>query len=177
MVGPRLTCGDRGGPPLITPCAGPPRPPCGPLRPPRPSRSGRAGAPGRAPETLRHVADGDDRQPLLHVVRGSRAGPFRSLGRAISTVFLIAAAQRRQQFFPSTRRSPWQLPRKVTSPVMAMSLRHRDLGQPPTRSRSTIASPAEGASLGVAPSGTWTWISHLSKRGGLIPSCGEIDRT
>ena len=30
-----------------------------------------------------------------------------------------------------------------------------------------IARPADGPSLGVAPSGTWTWMSTLSKVGGL----------
>jgi ATP-dependent Lon protease len=33
----------------------------------------------------------------------------------------------------------------------------------------TIATPADGPSLGVAPSGTWTWMSFFSKIDGLIP--------
>ena len=32
-----------------------------------------------------------------------------------------------------------------------------------------IATPADGPSFGVAPSGTWTWISFLWKIGGSIP--------
>ena len=41
----------------------------------------------------------------------------------------------------------------------------------------TIASPADGPSLGVAPSGTWTWISNLSKLVGFTPNVGLIDLT
>ena len=41
----------------------------------------------------------------------------------------------------------------------------------------TIATPALGPSLGVAPSGTWTWMSIVSNFGGLTPSSGLIDRT
>ena len=41
----------------------------------------------------------------------------------------------------------------------------------------TIAMPALGPSLGVAPSGTWTWMSVRSKRGGSTPMAGAIERT
>ena len=68
------------------------------------------------------------------------------------------------------------LPRSVTSPVMATSLR---TGMPVITDTTdvTIATPADGPSLGVAPSGTWTWMSRLSNSGGLTPISGEIERT
>ncbi|EBA14270.1 membrane-associated protein [Roseobacter sp. SK209-2-6] len=68
------------------------------------------------------------------------------------------------------------LPRRVTSPVMAISLRTGICVSTETM-EVTMARPALGPSLGVAPSGTWTWMSHLSKRGGLMPSLGETERT
>ena len=39
----------------------------------------------------------------------------------------------------------------------------------------TIAIPAEGPSLGVAPSGTCMWKSFFSKIGGIIPYCKLLD--
>ena len=41
----------------------------------------------------------------------------------------------------------------------------------------TIAMPALGPSFGVAPSGTWTWMSTLSNIGGFSPSSGAFERT
>ena len=32
----------------------------------------------------------------------------------------------------------------------------------------TMATPADGPSFGVAPSGTWTWMSRLSNHGGSM---------
>ena len=52
------------------------------------------------------------------------------------------------------------LPRSVTSPVMATSCRTAR----PVRADSmavVMAMPAEGPSLGTAPSGKWTWISFV----------------
>ena len=68
------------------------------------------------------------------------------------------------------------LPRSVTSPVIAISLR---TGMPVITDtiEVTIARPADGPSLGVAPSGTWTWMSIVSNLGGFTPSSGAIDRT
>ena len=51
------------------------------------------------------------------------------------------------------------LPRKVTSPVIATSLRTGILVSTDTID-TTIANPALGPSLGVAPSGTCTWMSQ-----------------
>ena len=41
----------------------------------------------------------------------------------------------------------------------------------------TMAMPADGPSFGVAPSGTWTWMSRLSKSGGLMPKSIARERT
>ena len=51
-------------------------------------------------------------------------------------------------------------PRRVTSPVMATSDRTRR----PVRAEVTavvMATPAEGPSLGTAPSGKWMWMSRF----------------
>ena len=40
-----------------------------------------------------------------------------------------------------------------------------------------IAMPAEGPSFGVAPSGTWTWMSRFSNKVGLMPKVAERLRT
>ena len=37
--------------------------------------------------------------------------------------------------------------------------------------------PAEGPSFGIAPAGTWTWMSCLAKTPGLMPSCRSRERT
>ena len=49
-------------------------------------------------------------------------------------------------------------PRSVTSPVMATSLR---TGRPVRADSMAVAMamPADGPSLGTAPSGKWTWMS------------------
>ena len=50
------------------------------------------------------------------------------------------------------------LPRRVTSPVMAIP---RFTGAPVRADTIAVvmAMPAEGPSLGTAPSGKWTWMS------------------
>ncbi|MNT33175.1 hypothetical protein D3C72_1690870 [compost metagenome] len=60
-------------------------------------------------------------------------------------------------------------PRSVISPVMATSAR---TGMPLRADTSAvvIAAPALGPSLGVAPSGTWMWISRFSNTSSRIPS-------
>ncbi len=40
-----------------------------------------------------------------------------------------------------------------------------------------IATPADGPSFGVAPSGTWTWMSRFSNKVGLMPKLVERLRT
>jgi hypothetical protein len=41
----------------------------------------------------------------------------------------------------------------------------------------TMATPAEGPSFGVAPSGTCTWMSRRSKCGGSMPKSTARERT
>ena len=42
---------------------------------------------------------------------------------------------------------------------------------------TALATPADGPSVGVAPSGPWTWTSVLSNSVGLIPKWGDRART
>jgi hypothetical protein len=77
------------------------------------------------------------------------------------------AAQRRQKLFLQPADGQHVAP-SVTSPVMAMSLRTGVWVRTETM-EVTMAMPALGPSLGVAPSGTWTWMSHGSSRGGFTP--------
>ena len=67
-------------------------------------------------------------------------------------------------------------PRSVISPVIATSLR---TGMPVITETIavTIATPADGPSFGVAPSGTWTWMSRLSNSGGSMPKSIARERT
>ena len=53
------------------------------------------------------------------------------------------------------------LPVRVISPVMAMSCRTGTSVRAETKAL-TRATPAEGPSLGMAPAGTWMWMSDLS---------------
>ena len=59
-------------------------------------------------------------------------------------------------------------PRKVTSPVIATSLR---TGTPVRVETIAVVTPmpAEGPSLGTAPSGRWMWMSLRAIRLGLMP--------
>ncbi len=41
----------------------------------------------------------------------------------------------------------------------------------------TIATPADGPSFGVAPSGTCTWMSFFSNSGGSMPKSTDRERT
>ena len=67
-------------------------------------------------------------------------------------------------------------PRNVTSPVMAMS---RCTGMPVIVEMMAVAMamPADGPSFGVAPSGTWTWMSRRSNSGGSMPKSTARDLT
>ncbi len=67
-------------------------------------------------------------------------------------------------------------PRSVISPVIARLALIGILVSTETI-EVTIATPAEGPSLGVAPSGTWTWMSIFSKVGGMMPISVERERT
>ena len=63
-------------------------------------------------------------------------------------------------------------PRSVISPVIARLALTGILVSTETI-EVTMATPAEGPSFGVAPSGTWTWMSTLSKVGGMMPSASR----
>ena len=67
-------------------------------------------------------------------------------------------------------------PRKVISPVMATSER---IGIPVnTETKAVVmAMPADGPSLGVAPSGKWIWISFFSKASSAMPKALALERT
>ena len=97
-----------------------------------------------------------------------------ALSSGISTVLMPPrAAASSFSFRPpigSTR------PRSVISPVMAMS---RRIGMPVSTETMAvaIATPADGPSFGVAPSGTWTWMSRRSKVGGSMPKVIARERT
>ena len=60
------------------------------------------------------------------------------------------------------------LPRRVISPVMATSLR-TGLRVKAERMAVAIVMPALGPSFGVAPSGTWMWMSVSAKASGGMP--------
>ena len=40
-----------------------------------------------------------------------------------------------------------------------------------------MATPAEGPFFGVAPSGTWTWMSRSANKDGLMPKATARERT
>ncbi len=104
---------------------------------------------------------------------GTSARSF-SFSSGISTVFTPERSAASSFSF----RPPMAVtrPRRVTSPVMARSLR---IGTPVSTETMAVAmaAPADGPSLGVAPSGTCTCTSVFSKIGGRMPKCGARERT
>ncbi len=67
------------------------------------------------------------------------------------------------------------LPRKVISPVMATE-RFTGFLVKAERMAVAMVMPAEGPSLGVAPSGTCTWMSVVSKTSSSMPYVSELER-
>ena len=57
-------------------------------------------------------------------------------------------------------------PRRLISPVIAVSLRTVRSVISET-SAMNMATPALGPSFGIAPAGTWMWMSLFSKRAGV----------
>ncbi len=66
-------------------------------------------------------------------------------------------------------------PRRVISPVMARSLRTGRFKRAETMDVARVM-PAEGPSLGVAPSGTCTWMSMSLWKSRLSPKASERER-
>ena len=67
-------------------------------------------------------------------------------------------------------------PRSVISPVIATS-RRAEMPVITETMAVTMATPAEGPSFGVAPSGTCTWMSRRSNSGGSMPKSTARERT
>ena len=66
-------------------------------------------------------------------------------------------------------------PRSVISPVIATSL---FTGVPVSAEISEVAivTPAEGPSLGIAPAGTWMWMSCFAWKSGSMPRLSARER-
>ena len=67
-------------------------------------------------------------------------------------------------------------PRSVISPVIATSLR-TGMRQSAETSVVAIVMPADGPSFGIAPSGTWTWMSIVLEEPLSSPSGSARLRT
>mgnify|MGYP007043255864 CR=1 FL=1 len=85
-----------------------------------------------------------------------------------------ARQPRRAPFLDAAQRARTR-PRRVISPVMQMSPR---TVFPVSAEMSAVTSvtPAEGPSLGVAPAGTWIWMSVCSAKSGAMPSSSALAR-
>ena len=90
---------------------------------------------------------------------------------SITRVIPAAAAATIFSLMPPTGRTS---PRRLISPVMAVSLRTVR----PVRSETSavnIATPALGPSFGVAPAGTWMWMSLFANSAGVdAERCGAV---
>src|SRR6185437_12705554 len=119
-----------------------------------------------------HRADGNDGQAALHIV-----GDFGQILFILLRIKTLLSPPRNAASNFSLRPPIGKTrPRSVISPVMAMS---RRTGMPLNTDtiEVTIATPADGPSLGVAPSGTWTWISLRSNMVGEMPNTWLRDLT
>src|SRR5438876_8923169 len=126
----------------------------------------------RAGEHLVHARDRNDLEPTLDAL----ADLHEVLGVLFGNEHCFdAPAQGREQLLLETGDRP-HAARSVISPVMARS---RRTGMPVMSETLAvaIATPAEGPSFGVAPSGTCTWMSRLSNKGGLMPKATARMRT
>ena len=68
------------------------------------------------------------------------------------------------------------LPRSVISPVIATSVRTGTRASADTRAVASVM-PADGPSLGIAPSGTWMWTSVLRLKSFGMPYSSAFERT
>ena len=91
-------------------------------------------------------------QPITEALAKRSKTPVLVVGLALTAGLTVS-----HTLMPPTPRTR---PRKVISPVMATSLR---VGVPVSAemSATAIVIPADGPSLGVAPSGMWMWMSTL----------------
>ena len=64
----------------------------------------------------------------------------------------------------------------MISPVIATSPRTGRRVSSET-SAAAMVTPADGPSLGIAPEGTWTWISDDLKKSGSMLHCAACART
>src|SRR6185503_16872110 len=109
--------------------------------------------------------------PSTFVGMSDRSFSF-SRGRMIVVIPMRCAARS----FSLTPPMGNTLPRRVISPVMATSRRTGCLVRADTSAVAMVI-PAEGPSLGMAPSGTWMWMSILRLNPGARPSLSARERT
>src|SRR6202163_4732901 len=120
----------------------------------------------------------------LRVIARASTSSMRETGTISSPLLMLSAISTRSLAFssgmstvlmpPRKAASSFSLrpaightrPRSVISPVIARS---RRTGTPVITETIavTMATPAEGPSFGVAPSGTWTWMSRWPNKGWL----------
>src|SRR5262249_39642001 len=128
----------------------------------------------RAGEHLVHARDRNDVEAFLDALADFREVLSLAFSSGMSTVLMpprkAASSFSLRPAIGHTR------PRSVISPVMATS---RRTGMPVITETIAVAmaTPAEGPSFGVAPSGTCTWMSRLSNKGGLMPKATARMRT
>src|SRR5580693_1690917 len=126
----------------------------------------------RAGEHLVHARDRNDLEPTLDAVRDFN----KILGVLFGNEHRLDAPSKAASSFSLRPAIGHTRPRSVISPVMATS---RRTGMPVMTETIavTMATPADGPSFGVAPSGTCTWMSRLSNNGGSMPKATARERT
>src|SRR5215468_10610631 len=126
----------------------------------------------RAGEHLVHARDRNDVEAFLDAV----ADLHEVLGVLFRNEHCFDAPAQGPSSFSLRPAIGHTWPRSVISPVMATS---RRTGMPVITETiaMAMATPAEGPSFGVAPSGTCTWMSRLSNKGGLMPKATARMRT
>src|SRR5256885_8823064 len=112
----------------------------------------------------------DELQLLRRALRNLIEVPPVTRAGSITLVRPAAAAATTFSLMPPTGSTK---PRSEISPVIAVSLLTvRSVSM--EASAVNIATPALGPSFGVAPAGTWTWMSLFSNIEGSISSCAVL---
>ena len=126
----------------------------------------------RAYQHLVHARDRNDLEPALDVVRDFD----KILGVLFGMSTVLMPPRKAASSFSLRPAIGHTRPRRVISPVIATS---RRTGIPVITDTIavTMATPAEGPSFGVAPSGTWMWMSRSSNKGGSMPKATARERT